>query len=45
MFGAMKSLPSYRLSGSGEAQGKATGIVMQWWQKFAVSFEDSLQDT
>lgn len=33
MFGAMKSAPSYRLFVTGEAQGKATGFVMQWWQK------------
>lgn len=32
MFGAMKPAPNYWLSGSGEAQGKTTGFVMQWWQ-------------
>jgi len=33
MFGAMKSAPSYWLSVTREAQGKATGFAMQWWQK------------
>ena len=33
MFGAMKSAPNYCLSVTGEAQGKATEFVTQWWQK------------
>lgn len=33
MFGATKSAPSYWLSVTGEAQGKATVFVMPWWQK------------
>lgn len=32
-FGATKSAPSYGLAVTREAQGKATGPVMQWWQK------------
>lgn len=33
MFGVMKSAPNYRLSVTGDTQGKATGFVTQWWQK------------
>lgn len=33
VFGALKSDPSYRLAVTGEAEGKAAGFVMQWWQK------------
>lgn len=44
MFGAMKSAPNYRLSVTGDTQGKAWICDAVVAKSFA-SFEDSLQDT